>query len=76
VTGHDDGCTVAEPCAECAPDLAQIGTGPVSGRVHYPRCELCDGTGEVTRQHPRWGYRDCPEPYETVPCPKCGGGAA
>lgn len=35
-------------------------------------CELCGDSGEVERPHPMYGQRNCPEPVEVVPCPRCG----
>ncbi len=32
-------------------------------------CPHCGGNGDV--RHPRWGARNCPDPY--VLCPNCGG---
>jgi len=46
---------------------------PAKTTTHYKQCPTCGGEGSYETQHPRWGSRDCPEPYISVQCEDCEG---
>jgi DnaJ-class molecular chaperone len=55
--------------ADPTPTKAQANDAPASVKP----CATCHGGGTVERTHPRWGYRNCPDPTITETCPTCGG---